>query len=282
MAAYEAVLACWTADYEELDVSTRFGMTHVVASRPPDAPVLVLLHAYFATAMSWYRAVGPLSASYRVLAVDVLGDANRSRPTRPITSLDDSVEWFTDLLDGLGAQSVHLVGNSFGGFIAVEYARRLPDRVESLALIGPAATFHGMRPFYTHMFAPKAAYLMMPWLPGQARAVDHAVDWMRAGLPRDQVWEDLFRSVMTHGRSGIRIFPRVYTATELAQVRAPTLLILGDHERVYPPDKAAHAARRLMPGIEVQLVADAHHLTALAQPDRVSEVLLRFMADHSN
>ena len=282
MAAYEEVLACWDADVEELDVPTRFGMTHVIASGPTDAPVLVLLHAYFATAMSWYRAVGPLSASFRVLAVDVLGDANRSRPTRPIASLDDSAAWFTDLLDGLGAQSVHLVGNSFGGFIAVEYARRLPGRVESLALIGPAATFHGMRPFYTHMFAPKAAYLMMPWLPGQTRAMDHAVNWMRAGLPPDPAWEDLFRSVMTHGRSGIRIFPRVYTARELAQVRARTLLILGDHERVYPPDQAAQAARRLMPGIDVQLVADAHHITALSQPERVSEILLRFMADHAN
>lgn len=260
---------------------TRFGVTHVIASGPTDAPVLLLLHAYFATAMSWYRAVGPLSMAHRVMAVDVLGDANRSRPTRPITSLDDSAAWFTDLLDELGAQSVHLVGNSFGGFIAVEYARRLPERVESLALIGPAATFHGMRPFYTHMFAPKAAYLMLPWLPGQTRAVDHAVGWMRAGLPPDEAWEALFRAVMTHGRSGIRIFPRVYTAAELAQVQAPTLLILGDHERVYPPDQAARAARHLMPGIEVQLVGDAHHITALAQPDRVSEIVLRFVADHA-
>ena len=282
MAAYEEVLACWAADVEELDVPTRFGMTHVIASGPTDAPVLVLLHAYFATAMAWYRAVGPLSTSYRVMAVDVLGDANRSRPTCAIASLDDSAAWFTDLLDGLGAQSVHLVGNSFGGFIAVEYARRIPDRVESLALIGPAATFHGMRPFYAHMFAPKATYLMMPWLPGQTRAMDHAVDWMRAGLPRDPVWEALFRCVMMHGRSGIRIFPRVYTATELEQVTARTLLILGDHERVYPPDQAAHAARRLMPGIDVQLVADAHHITALSQPERVSEILLRFMADHAS
>ena len=122
----------------------------------------------------------------------------------------------------------------------------------------------------------------MPWLPGQTRAMDHSVNWMRAGLPPDPPWEDLFRSVMTHGRSGIRIFPRVYTARELAQVKARTLLILGDHERVYPPDQAAQAARRLMPGIDVQLVADAHHITALSQPERVSEILLRLMADHAN
>jgi pimeloyl-ACP methyl ester carboxylesterase len=139
-----------------------------------------------------------------------------------------------------------------------------------------------MRPFYVHMFAPKAAYLMAPWLPGQARAVDHAVDWIRAGLPPDQAWEALFRSVMMHGRSGIRIFPRVCTATELAPIRARTLLILGDRERIYPPDQAARAARRLMPGIEVQIVADGHHITALAQPDRVSAILLHFLSDHAN
>ena len=86
MAAYDAVLDCWPVSYEQLDVPTSFGTTHVIASGPEDRPSVVLLHALFATATAWYRTVGALSGQYRTLAVDVLGDANRSRPVRPITS----------------------------------------------------------------------------------------------------------------------------------------------------------------------------------------------------
>jgi pimeloyl-ACP methyl ester carboxylesterase len=137
--AYQAVLDQWPVHYTELDVPTRFGQTHVIASGPETAPPVVLLHAYFATAMSWYRSVGALSQQYRVYAVDVLGEANKSCPTRPITSLDDSLQWFTDLIDGLGIGQLYLVGNSIGGFTAVYNAMRPPERIRRLVLIGPAA-----------------------------------------------------------------------------------------------------------------------------------------------
>ena len=88
--AYQAVLDQWPVPFTELDVPTRFGEIHVIASGPEGAPAVVLLHAYFATAASWYRTVGALSQQYRTYAVDVLGEANKSRPTHPITSLDDA------------------------------------------------------------------------------------------------------------------------------------------------------------------------------------------------
>jgi pimeloyl-ACP methyl ester carboxylesterase len=53
----------------------------------------------------------------------------------------------------------------------------------------------------------------------------------------------------------------------LAQIKAPTLLLLGDREKIYPAQDANRQATRLMPGIEVQIIPQAHHMTALAQPE---------------
>ncbi|HET9908049.1 MAG TPA: hypothetical protein VFQ23_15465, partial [Anaerolineales bacterium] len=69
--AYQAIMDKWPVSYKELTIPTSFGDTHVIASGPRDAPPVVLLHALFATAASWYRNVEAMSRFYRVYAVDV-------------------------------------------------------------------------------------------------------------------------------------------------------------------------------------------------------------------
>jgi pimeloyl-ACP methyl ester carboxylesterase len=106
-----------------------------------------------------------------------------------------------------------------------------------------------------------------------------SVDWMRAGLPSEHIWEELFNQVMVHGKTTSQVFPRVYTGEELAQIKAPTLLILGDHEKIYPVDEASRAAKKLMPPIRVKIIPDAHHITALANPEVVNATLLEFFRE---
>lgn len=104
LAAYERVLSLWPERFAERDVSTSFGSTHVIVGGPEDAPPIVFLHAFFATATVWYPNAGALSKGYRTYAVDVIGEANKSRPTRPIAKLDDFAQWLDELLDGLGVR----------------------------------------------------------------------------------------------------------------------------------------------------------------------------------
>ncbi len=275
---YDAIVKHWPVPYSELDIETSGGMTHVIASGPVDGEPVILLHAYFATATSWYRTVAALSERYRTYAVDILGDVGRSRPTRAMVSLEDFAQWFTELADRLGVSRVHLIGNSVGGFIASFCAMKLKGRVGSLVLIAPAATIHSMPAFYTHMFIPKMVHVMAPWMPGCERSMNRAVDWMNAGLPSDGPWDALFRLTLTHGTGAIRMFPRVYSPEEFAQVEAPTLLLIGDHEKIYSPEAAAAAAIRLVPGIAAEFVAGAHHIAAIAQPVPVGSRILQHLA----
>jgi pimeloyl-ACP methyl ester carboxylesterase len=277
---YDAIVEQWPIPYTEFDIATSGGTTHVIASGPVDAEPVVLLHAYFATATSWCRTVPALSERYRTYAVDILGDVGRSLPIRPMVSLEDFALWFSELLDGLGISRTHLVGNSVGGFIASFCAMKLKERLGSLTLIAPAATIHPMPAFYTHMFIPKLVYVMAPWMPGCERSMNRAVDWMNAGLQSDEQWDALFRLALIHGTGANRVFPRVYTTEEFAQVEAPTLLLIGDHEKIYSPRSATEAAIRIAPGIATELVASAHHIAAIAQPGPVSKRLLQHFAEH--
>jgi pimeloyl-ACP methyl ester carboxylesterase len=278
--AYQAVMDKWPVAYKEQTISTSFGETHVIVSGAEGAPPVVLLHALSTTAASWYRNVEALSQNYRVHAVDIIGEGNKSCPIKPITSTDDFLQWFTELIDGLGIDTLYVAGNSYGGFTAAYYAMKLPDRIRKLVLIGPAATIYSMRPFYLHMFIPKALYGFFPKLPGVKRVMRNSVDWMHNGLPCDPLWEPLFYLSLVYGGLINQVFPRVYSKEEFAFIKAPVLLILGEKEAVYNNLKSAiQATRELIPGVQIELIPDAHHITALSQPEMVNQRILKFFAE---
>jgi pimeloyl-ACP methyl ester carboxylesterase len=279
MCAYQAIMDKWPAPYTELIIPTSFGETHVIANGPENAQPIVLIHALLAASASWYRNVKALSQKYRVYAVDVVGEGNKSRPVKPITSLDDFLHWFTEVIDSLGIDTLYLAGNSYGGFTAAYYAMKLPERIRKLVLIGPAATISPMRPFYTHMFIPKAMYGFFPKLPGVKRAMRSSVNWMHKGLPIDPLWEPFFYNSMVYGGLINQVFPRTYSKEEFSQIKAKVLLILGEQEAIYNNLRSAvRSARGLIPDVEVEMVPNAHHVAAVANPEKVNQLLLRFFA----
>ena len=104
MAAYEAMFDLWPVPHEAIDVETRYGRTHINVSGPEEAPPLFLLHAASFSATVWYANIGALSRIHRVFAVDVIGDAGKSRLTRELRSWEDNADWLSDLLAGLAIE----------------------------------------------------------------------------------------------------------------------------------------------------------------------------------
>ncbi len=85
---------------------------------------------------------------------------------------------------------------------------------------------------------------------------------------------------MVHGGLINQVLPRVYSKEEFAQIQAKTLLVLGEQEVIYNNlHSAIQSARELIPGVEIQVIPDAHHITALAQPEKVNQRLLQFFAE---
>jgi pimeloyl-ACP methyl ester carboxylesterase len=104
---------------------------------------VLLLPSMAATATLWQPNVAALSRHFRTYAVDVIGQVGKSIPTCRIRSRHDFADWLADVMDGLGLRRACLVGSSYGAFLAMNQALLMPERVERLVLIGPAATFVG-------------------------------------------------------------------------------------------------------------------------------------------
>ena len=275
LAAYDAVLERWPVPYEELDLPTRFGTTHVVASGSTEAPPLVLLPSLAGGAPVWRPNVAGLAAHYRVYAVDVIGQPGKSVQTLKLRNQGHLAAWVSDLLDALGVRSTSFVGCSYGGFIAMNQALLAPERVQRLVLIGPAGVFVGLqwtlivrmtvRGLLRRVFAPKRRRDIADLLGPHARFA-----------AEDERWRQMMNIMMVVSAIPNTIWVRPFTDAELAGIRAPTLLLIGEHEQLYAPTTLELAKRR-MPGLTGAVVADAHHIAALAQPEDVNRRILEFL-----
>jgi pimeloyl-ACP methyl ester carboxylesterase len=276
--AYDAVLKQWPVPFEELYIPTRFGDTHVIASGPESGQPLVLLHPAGGGSTVWYKNVGPFSERYRVYAVDVIGDLNKSTPTRLVRNRRDFADWMLDLFDGLHAQTSFMVGNSYGGFVTLNTALYLPDRVKKVVLISPAATFLQIWPIYWHTIIP--GYWLAPLFQSEP-LVHRAADWVWQNFPRDE------RTAELRALSHISGYPRyrpthnppptVFSDEELRRIRTPVLLLIGDHEVIYKPNRVIERASRLVSGLTAEIVPNANHVAEYTNPEFVNRKILEFL-----
>jgi pimeloyl-ACP methyl ester carboxylesterase len=271
--AYDAVVREWPVACEQLDLPTRMGTTHVIASGPAAAPPVFLLPSLGGSATLWRPSAAALSAEHRVYCVDVIGQTGKSAASRRIRDRADCASWLADLFDALAVQSASLVGSSYGAFLAMNQAVATPERVRRLVLIGPAGTFVGGLLWILLRARLKRL------LRGEKKPRE-ITDLLGPGerlAPSDAAWGALMQIALRESARPNLIHPVVFGARELRAVRAPALLLVGERELLYSPHKVLERARRHMPGIQTAIIPGAHHLAALARPDEVNARILAFL-----
>ncbi len=268
---YDRLLSEWPVEYEEKNIITALGETHLLISGRKDSPPLFLVHALYATGLAWIGNVKTLSEYFHVYVIDMIGDPGKSQPSKIIRNEEEILNWLIDILSALNIEKAHFAGNSIGAYHLVNFSLKYPGRINKLILIGPAATFRQMMPFYIHGFSGG--------LTGWEFMLRHSVNWLTNKAPLPPGWIKLFHALLKSGRGIIQIFPRVFTDEELKKISKPLLLIYGDKENIYNYKKAIQRARNLIPGIKIEIIPNANHFTALSQPELTNQVMVNFLLE---
>jgi pimeloyl-ACP methyl ester carboxylesterase len=277
LAAYDAALKLWPVPYDELDIPTRFGTTHVIVSGPKDAPPLVLLHGYMATSTMWSPNMADFSKDYRVYAIDVMGQPSKSFPDEPIRNAADYAVWLTATLDGQGLGRIFLVGMSYGAWLALNFAIAAPDRVQRLVLLSPGGGFIPM----VKQFSLRG--MLMVSFPTRV-----TVNWFMRWLGvTDRPGETDARSVLELTYLGLkhfrmppetlRVMPTLFSDDQLRAMRVPILLLIGEHEVICDPAAALARARELFPDVQGELVPRSSHDMCFSQQRIVDARVLAFL-----
>lgn len=265
-AKYADVLAHWPVPSQQIRLPTGQGETFVVRCGPPGAPPLILLHGAQSNAAAWMFDAAIWSSSFRVHAVDVIGDAGFSAPSRPPLATDAHALWLDEVLTGLGVERVAFVGLSLGGWLALDYAIRRPAKVERLALICPAGIGRQKN------FLAKAAPLLLlgPW--GARKMREMVFGPAPAALP-DMVRPlmDLMALIGREARPRVMKIPTASDAA-LAALQAPILTIVGGKDVLIDSAGTRERLARNAPRAEVVFLPDGRHFLP-GQTARVLEFL---------
>lgn len=188
-----------------------------------------------------------------------------------IEHISDLAFHYLDLLDALGLERPHLVGASFGGWIAAELATMASHRLASLVLIDPVGIkVDGW--IYPFLFGMD--------LPEIVTTVFHNPMAALVLAPPDQSVETLALQYR-QGAAVARVSwnPYLYDPLlrrRLARITAPTLLCWGAHDRLAPLAPCGETWANGIPGVRLRVFADSGHLPHLEEPAAVAEAVIEF------
>lgn len=277
LAAYDATLGLWPVPHEGMEVKTSFGITHINVAGSSNLPPLVLIHGGQISSPVWYPNIEPLSRHFRVYAPDVVDQIGRSVPTRKLRTAQDCSDWLTEVLDALNLDCVPMVGHSHGGWQVLNMAIRHPERVARMVLLSPAASFFRL--------AWQVFLRMMPVLVAPTRGMFY---WSFQGMTTTPLDKDSPHPLVEQFMIGALSFKpqelslgvvTVFGDDVLRQIKMPTLLLIGEHEVIYPhkPQRVLEHARRLIPHIEADLITNGIHLFPIDQAEATNARMLKFL-----
>ncbi len=267
--AYERTLALWPVPFEARDVPTEFGSTHVIVSGPEGGQPLLLLPGMATTATMWFSNVADLSRDRRVFALDTLGDIGKSVPTTLPHGPQAWAEWLVAVLDALEIARANVVGLSFGGWLTLTLGLHAPARVRRLVVLAPAG---GLVPLRVQFFTTVFPAMLLPIRSLRRRAVL----WFAAeGSELAPAFVEQFVRAFEHGR--FKLAPTIYSDEELRGLEMPTLLLIGEDEVVFDPEKALARAQALIPDLQTELIPGASHCLPMEQPAQVNARILAFL-----
>jgi pimeloyl-ACP methyl ester carboxylesterase len=210
-----------------------------------DGEPLILIPGFASGRSLWQKQVGPLARHFRVISFDPRGVAQSDKPagTQSISLLADDV---AALLTFLGIESAHVVGVSFGGFVAQEFALRHSGRLRRLVLC--CTSFGG-----PNHVVPEPAIMTEIMQPRAAGDVS----------------EEMYRVQL-------QAAVKFNTEDRLGEIRSPTLIVSGDSDVIVPVENSYNLAKQI-PNAEIRLVSGGSHTFFIEQADEFNQVLTEWL-----
>lgn len=222
---YQQFLHRWTVPFQRVEVPTRQGQTSVIVCGDESKQPLILLHGSMSNSLMWTKDIESWSQHFRVLAVDIIGEAGFSSEARPDLHSGDYAAWLDDVLDYFEIEAASLTGISLGGWLALDFAIRRPARVARAVLMCPAGIGRQKRSFLY-----KALLLMMlgKWGKGKLRKMI-AGDLVQSDDTGAQHYLNYLSLVQEHFRPRIARFG-IVSSDSIARISSPTLVIAGGRD----------------------------------------------------
>jgi pimeloyl-ACP methyl ester carboxylesterase len=281
-----------TVEHDLREIDTPKGALRYYDGGPDSGPVLLFLHGSGPGVTGWrnFRGILPTFAEhFRCLILEFPGfGVTDDFGGHPMVTAFGAVPRF---LDALGVEKTHIVGNSMGGGVGINFAIQNPDRIDRLVTIGGIGT---------NIFSPSPSEgirLLQEFVEDPTR--QRLVDWLKSmvydqALVTDELIEErwqlatdpvtLAAARRMYGKAAFAAMNSAMAASDrpfpwavMHKLAAPTLLTWGRDDRVSPPDMAL-IPMRTIPNAELHIFPNSGHWAMIEAKAAFESTVLGFLS----
>jgi pimeloyl-ACP methyl ester carboxylesterase len=239
-------------------------------------PLLLIMGLSYTSDM-WHRTIPAVSAHYRTIFFDNRGVGKSDVPPGPYPIAQMAAD-AAAVLDAAGVERAHILGASMGGMIAQEFALNYPKRVLSLVLGCTACGGPNSVPAAEKVLQVLMARGSMSAEEGAEAMVPFIYD---PATPRPRIDEDLEIRRRTYPTAAgyyaqVQGILAWSSFDRLPQIKAPTLIIHGEHDELVPPQNARILAERI-PGSKLVMLPHSSHIFMTDEPEAANRAMLDFL-----
>ncbi len=237
---------------------------------------VILLHGLGGCSDKWKSVIDILSASYRVIAPDIIGYGQSDKPVVNYTPTY-MVSFVKKFITAIDIENPHIVGASLGGQVAVQFAARYKQYMSKLVLVSPAGIMKRSTPALDQ-------YIMAALYPRES-SVSHALQLMEGSeRPPSKTLIQLFMTNMKRPNakmafmSSLLCFKNSNTIhRHLKKVTTPTLLVWGDDDPIIPVSYAGKFTS-VLPNCTFTTIPNCGHTPYVQYPEHFCKILSDFFA----
>ncbi len=236
---------------------------------------------------------------WRVVTWDQLGTGRSDRPgDTALWTIERYAREMEQVRNGLGLGQVHVLGQSWGGFLAIEHALTFPDGIKSLTLSNTVADVPHLLTEQNRLRTALGSETVNMMLrreaegstdhPEYAAALDilswrhvHRLEALPAPFKRSM--DNIEMAIYGHmwGASEFQCTGNLKDwnrLDDLGRIEAPALIVVGEHDELTP--SCSMRMHQHMPTSEIHVIANAAHMTSYEQPDAYFPILEGFLTRH--
>ena len=258
---YDEQASSLNIDFEDIYTDTRFGKTHLLKTGNRDGMPVLLFHGGNSTSPYYLRDFLFFRNKYLIYAADTMGHPGKSAQTVLSPKNLEYGEWASDVIDGLGFKTMICMGGSYGGGVLMKLMCVAPQKILKAVLLVPSGICN----------ASNASIMFSMGIPMILYRITQNEKWLKkAILPMavdvNEIDEDTFEMVKyvfdnVCVKAGM---PSNVKATDMKNYTAPTLLLTGEKDVLFPGEKVIARAKTIIPNLKTYLMKGSGHMCALS------------------
>ena len=264
LSLYDKQIKRLNREYKDLYIKTTFGNTHIVETGNMSGVPLLVFHGGNATTAYNLLFCDFLMNDFHIFAVDTIGHPGKSDETSLSPNNYDYGKWVSEVINGLGYESISCFGGSFGAGIIAKAMCVAPEKVKRAVLYVPSGIKNAPAINSMSMMFPMIMYWMT-----------HKDKWLKKcmipmAVTEENITQDIYETAkLSINHSKVKTgMPSNVSAKYMNRCKADTLVMAADKDCLFPAKGVIPRAEHIIEKCTTYLLKDRGHMSSLTEAEK--------------